>query len=652
MKVSVILSVYNSQHFIADAVESILTQTYRNFELIIIDDGSTDGTRKMLTEIAQMDTRVRILTNETNIGLTRSLNRALQEAHGNYIARMDADDIAFPNRLERQVAFLDARPEVGIVGATYQFINDAGQVIEEKHPPIYDRELRRALIRYNPFLHSSVMIRKELLDRVSGYDESFQRAQDYDLWMRLSPLCELANLPETLMQKRFTTHMVSYAREREQIRFALRVRLSAIARGQYPTRCLIFLIKPFLATILPSSLVRLARVHIFGQKMYRVHHLSTLPPSHLRLLFLITKSEAGGAQTHVAQLTKFFLSRGDEVAIMSAPGGWLEQEAGKLGAQFISNQHLGKNINPIRLFIASRALTKAVKIFKPDLVACHSTVAGILGRLTLRNRVPTIFTAHGWGFTQGAPIARRIITPFFEHAAAQFCDKIIVVSRNDLGLARHNRIANDSKLTLIHNGVELETPRSRPISKTITHIFFVGRLAQPKDPVFLIDAIARLPEESRERIKLTIVGDGPLAKNVRDRIRSNALQTQIEMTGAMTRDKIIDRLQAQADVFALISNWEGFPYTILEAMALGIPVIASDVGGVSEAVDDSVGRLIARNDMNALNSALQDAVKNPNAWKEKGLRARQKVETQFSLQQMRDKTLSVYQDVLLKRRAG
>lgn len=267
--ISILMSVYNGEQFVRKAVESLLIQTYPDFELLVVDDASTDSTHGILEELARHDPRIRVLTNLTNLGLTRSLNIALKHAHGTFVARMDADDIALPHRLEKQVAFFNVHPEVGIVGTWYQFINDAGNVLGKKRPPTNDVQLHRALIRFNPFLHSSTMIRISLLDQVGGYDESYRRAQDYDLWMRCAPLTKLANLPDILMQKRFTTGMISYTRERDQIRAALRVRLSALKRGAYHWWCLIFLLKPALAVLLPTPIVRFIRIHVFGQNLYQ-----------------------------------------------------------------------------------------------------------------------------------------------------------------------------------------------------------------------------------------------------------------------------------------------------------------------------------------------------------------------------------------------
>lgn len=268
MALSVIMAVYNGKLYLPQALESILTQTFRDFEFLVVDDGSTDESAQILAGAARRDPRIQIITNPANIGLTRSLNKVLAKARGTIIARMDADDIALPERFEKQIAFLQENSEVGVVGTAYYFINEEGGVIGGKTILVDDESIQKALIRFNPFLHSSVMIRKDFLNRVRGYDERYVRAQDYDLWMRLAPLCHFANLPEVLMKKRFTTSMISYTQERKQIESALRIRFEALQKGQYPWWCIIFCIKPFLATVLPLVLVRFVRIHIFNQGVY------------------------------------------------------------------------------------------------------------------------------------------------------------------------------------------------------------------------------------------------------------------------------------------------------------------------------------------------------------------------------------------------
>ncbi|MBI5370004.1 glycosyltransferase [Candidatus Uhrbacteria bacterium] len=269
MRVSLVCCVFNGDRFIREAVLSLLRQSFRDFELLIVDDGSTDTTSQILRELAAQDDRIRVLTNSTNLGLTKSLNRALTQATGNYVARMDADDIALPERLANQIAFLDTHPDIDMVGTAFEWIDAEGRIIGRPQVITDSQTLHKTLIRTNPFLHGSIMIRKKTLDRAGGYDETFKKAQDYDLWLRLSSTAHFANLPDILMQKRMTTHMISFKNEQEQIRFALRARWRALKRGDYPLWCAIHLIKPFLAIILPICIVRWARVHVFGQIVYK-----------------------------------------------------------------------------------------------------------------------------------------------------------------------------------------------------------------------------------------------------------------------------------------------------------------------------------------------------------------------------------------------
>ncbi|MBI5793658.1 glycosyltransferase family 4 protein [Candidatus Uhrbacteria bacterium] len=383
----------------------------------------------------------------------------------------------------------------------------------------------------------------------------------------------------------------------------------------------------------------------------------------MKLFFFITKSEAGGAQTHVAQLTKFFVARGDEVAIMSAPDGWLEQEALRLGAHFFPNPHLSNSLNPWRFLQAAKTLTNAVHDFQPDLIACHSTVAGLLGRFVIRNRIPTVFTAHGWGFQPGAPRPRRVLLPILERLAARFCVKIICVSQNDLALARAHHIAPPEKLTQIYNGVEmpdllslrsLDPPSTHSTSSGqagsgslgMTRIIFIGRLAPPKNPYLLIRAVAALPQTLRDRVRVIVIGDGPEMTALQDFVRESQLGNQVDLPGALPREEVLRRLQTQADLFVLLSSWEGFPYSIIEAMACGVPVIASDVGGVREAITSQTGILLTHNDIQTLSQALEQLIQNPKQRKAMGEQAHLAAQKKFSVDQMYEATLAVYQSLV------
>lgn len=239
-----------------EAVESVLGQTFTNFEFIVVDDGSTDGTGTILDRCG--DPRLTVV-HQPRMGLTASLNHALRLATAPLVARMDADDVALPDRFSRQVAFLDAHPEVGLLGTGCHEIAPSGEVLKTIIPPPDDPAIRRALIRENPFIHASVMIRHQALEKAGPYDERFPVAQDYDLWFRLSRVARMANLPEPLMLRRLTPDRVSSARDTARLRAEVAVKLGALRSGAYPLWCAVFLAKPLLALALPVALRRRVR---------------------------------------------------------------------------------------------------------------------------------------------------------------------------------------------------------------------------------------------------------------------------------------------------------------------------------------------------------------------------------------------------------
>ena len=216
--VTVLMSVYNGEYHLREAVSNILRQTFTDFEFIIFNDGSTDGTQAILTSYD--DSRIILVQNETNLGLTRSLNKGLRLARGKYIARQDADDVSLPERLEKQVAFLERNPQVCLVGSAIAVLNSANEAVTELILPTSDKELQSLLLKRNPFCHGSVMLRRTSVEQLEGYRETFFRAQDYDLWLRLAEIGQVANLPEVLYQWRFAPEAVSVRHRREQMAYS------------------------------------------------------------------------------------------------------------------------------------------------------------------------------------------------------------------------------------------------------------------------------------------------------------------------------------------------------------------------------------------------------------------------------------------------
>ncbi len=227
--VSVVMSVYNGEAFLPEAIESILGQTLREFEFLVVDDGSTDRTAEILAGYASRDRRVRVVRHE-NKGRAASLNVGIGLATGKYIARMDADDIAMPYRLEEQMEFMERHPEVGLLGGAIELINTAGHVIKTSRPPLEDSEINSTMLRYNPMFHPTVVMRKEVALAAGGYRKALLDGDDYDLWLRMGERGRLANLGKTMVQYRVHSEQVSIRNLEHQTQCVLAARTAATLR--------------------------------------------------------------------------------------------------------------------------------------------------------------------------------------------------------------------------------------------------------------------------------------------------------------------------------------------------------------------------------------------------------------------------------------
>jgi glycosyltransferase involved in cell wall biosynthesis len=220
--ISVIMPVRNGAEWLAEAVASIRAQDFGNFEFLIVDDGSDDGTAALLSGFAAADHRIRLLR-QVPQGIVAALNNAIAAARAPYLARLDADDRARPDRLGKQFAFMEAHPEIGLLGTFAERIDAAGNVVGRLAPPTDPARLVRALERTNPFVHSSVMMRTALVRRIGGYRAAFRAAEDYDLWRRLAEAGGIANLADYLTQYRWHDSNLS---QRHAIRQSFSVRLA------------------------------------------------------------------------------------------------------------------------------------------------------------------------------------------------------------------------------------------------------------------------------------------------------------------------------------------------------------------------------------------------------------------------------------------
>ncbi len=364
----------------------------------------------------------------------------------------------------------------------------------------------------------------------------------------------------------------------------------------------------------------------------------------MKVLYVVTSAGFGGAPLHVLQLMRYMRSLGHSVGLVSAPEPRLVREAEKLGVEVFPNPYFVRRfhlINDLRAFIP---VYRAIKKFKPDIIHAHSSKAGIIARFwsAVLNVKPIIFTAHGWVFTEGRKFWIRWLLAQIERIAAITTTKIICVSEHDRELAIKFKVASPEKLIVIHNGVDISLfqniVKSQPRNNKPV-ITFVGRLAPPKDLFFLIDVAERI-----NNAVFWIVGDGELREKVKRYISKKGLIDRVVLFWERCD---IPEILSQTDIFVLPSRWEGLPLAIIEAMMAGLPVVASNVGGISELIEDGVnGFLIPPRDAVRFTKALQILIEDETLRKKMGEAGREKAMKNFTLDKMLSKTMEVYCELL------
>jgi glycosyltransferase involved in cell wall biosynthesis len=217
-KISAIMTVYNGEKYLKKAVDSILEQTFTDFEFIIVNDGSTDQTQAILDSCH--DSRMIILNNHRNIGRSGARNKAIKTAKGEYIAIMDADDVSLPGRFEEQVKFLELNRDIALVGSSYFLINENDKVVGIQEVLTEKDKIKKDLSIKNQFGHSTIMVKRKCLESVGGYREEFKLAEDYDLYLRLSELFDLSNLKAPLSKWRIDFDSFSVAMRNELDKYA------------------------------------------------------------------------------------------------------------------------------------------------------------------------------------------------------------------------------------------------------------------------------------------------------------------------------------------------------------------------------------------------------------------------------------------------
>lgn len=232
-QISVIMPAYNAQKYISKAIESILNQTFKKFELIIINDFSTDKTLSIIKAFSKKDSRIKIVNNDRRLDIATSLNKGISMASSNIIARMDADDISFPNRLEIQYKLINSSRNIAAVGSNIVIIDAKGREIATRRYPQHSKELKNCLFRYSPFAHPVVMFKKDKFEEVGKYDPKYSPTEDLNLWFRLGNKYEFKSVPKLLLKYRVYEKSSSHKYLKNLEILVFKIRFGAIIKYGY-----------------------------------------------------------------------------------------------------------------------------------------------------------------------------------------------------------------------------------------------------------------------------------------------------------------------------------------------------------------------------------------------------------------------------------
>jgi glycosyltransferase involved in cell wall biosynthesis len=364
----------------------------------------------------------------------------------------------------------------------------------------------------------------------------------------------------------------------------------------------------------------------------------------MRIAYVITRADSvGGATIHVLEMARWMLSQGHQTGVFAGGAGPVIERLAEAGVPCRSLRFLQRAVHPVLDVRAWFELMEALREFQPDLVSTHTAKAGWIGRAACaRLGLPAIYTPHG------LPVGDRMtprVAPFYrlaERLAAEWGHAIVCVCEAERRLALAHRIAPPERLHVIHNGVR-DVPEALRASPAMSppRIVSVARFEPPKDQATLLNALARLGDLDWE---LDLVGDGPTEAAHRALARRLGIAERVHFLGYQPD---VAAILARAQIFALSSRSEAFPRSVLEAMRAGLPVVATDTGGVSEAVENgTTGALVPRGDAQSLSEALRRLIVDPAARQLQGAAARARYESHFRLEHMIEKTAALYESVL------
>jgi len=624
------IPVWNGERYIRESIASVLAQTYTDFELIVTDDGSTDKTMEIVREFD--DPRMVVVCDGMHKGLATRLNEQIAMAHGQYFARMDADDVMLPERLARQMAFVALHPETDVVGSSAIVIDEEGRHIGYRGGCNWKRGKNRqpgdlGYVTTSSFMHPTVMARTEWF-RKYYYNPVCEGCEDLDLWSRSVADSHFYSLVEPLMLYR-DPHLLdlkTYLYRRRQERYVLRINRERQSALTYNTK----VIRSYAKSAATWTLSKIG----LGNWVVKSRNVSYSPLNN-HVLHVITSLRTGGAEKLMVDLLPRLREYGYEVELVVFDGVKTPfyEQLEKTGVR-IHPLRIGGSVYDPRNLLALVPLMK-----KADIIHTHNTAPQLFAAIAHLVVKPRLFTTeHN---TSNRRRNHSVLKPIDQWMYRQYERVICISDKAEENLKDYlsGNVEQNDRISTVYNGIDLShfskpgvSLQKNEATKVIT---MVAAFREQKDQPTLVRAMALLSDEYM--LQLVGVGESRLMEQCAQLAEDLGIKKRVHLLGQRTD---IPELLTASDVVVLSSHYEGLSLSSIEGMASGRPFIASDVDGLHEIVSGS-GILFPHEDAEALATAIRRCCEDREYAAEIGRKCQQKA-MQYDIALMAEKYIECY----------
>lgn len=640
-KVSILIPAFNEESNLRACLNSVLEQEFADYEVLILDDCSSDGTGIISKEYCQADDRFIYIRNDRNVGLQKTLNKGLALARGELIARLDADDFwILKSKLKKQAGFLDANKDHALVGTGVVILDEYGEKLFSCVEKETDEEIRENILFGNRFTHSSVVFRKKAAMEFKGYDEGFKTTEDYSLWLKIGTRWKFYNLPDLATAHKITEKSISSRKTRTQ--FLESFNLAIRHRRHYPHFMLALLtyVQKSFFFILPRGL---------ALKVSKIIKRKDASIKKYNILWVIgfTPEKVGSYEEFIFLVASEVAKMGGKVcfAFPGKPIAPVEEEIKKRGARIY--------LIPMRSrFDLISAVKIANLIRKEGINIVHSNFDRanypcLYAAIATR---PAVYIWHQHNFMSNRYVfARKILFALINKAA-----NVMIVITNAMKDNLMDAGFNPSKIEVIYNGINLDKFKEHDEGKSVRIrkeldipkgymvVTCIGDARPEKGHALLLKAFIEVNNEYPNSILLFVGGKaGQCYRDLKDEVEKTGFNNKVIFT-EMRSD--VPEILGISDIIVMPPIIEVSLYSIMEAMEASKPVVASNVGGIPEVIKDRItGILFPPGNIESLKNEIVKLIKNPSLRENIGSAAREWTNKKFDVKRQVKDILELYE---------